>query len=144
MNRELLGHFKAFVLQEETDRVLSCKPPLGWLLHVIDLPESNIMAFTYREGYGNDERRPCFGDFQLWQQSGVMKGKGDPLYYSNVKALFDKMGPDRTPIELAAGDQLPFSTEWNGMHNFSFTLHSGQLVAIMGKRCGKIHPPGTA
>lgn len=137
VNRELLGHFKAFVLQEETDRVLSCKPP-HWdgSLHVIDLPESNIMAFTYR---GKDtvmmnDVPVLQGTFQLWQQSGVMKGKkGDPLYYSNVKALFDKMGPDRTPIELAGREiNFRFPRSENGMHNFSFTLHSGQLVAIMG------------
>lgn len=137
VNRELLRHFKAFVLKEETGRVLACNPA-QWdgLLHVIDLPESNIMAFTYqgKDTVMMNDVPVLPGTFQLWQQSGVMKGKGgSPLYYSNIKALFDKKEPDRIPIELAGRNiNFRFPRSENGMHNFSFTLHSGQLVAIMG------------
>jgi ABC-type multidrug transport system ATPase subunit/ABC-type multidrug transport system permease subunit len=131
------GHFKAFVLDRETEKVLSYVPE-GWngTLKMIDLPGSNAMAFTYR---GTDpvmmnDVPVLAGTFQLWQQSGVMKGKqGTPLYYSNIKALFDKKGDKHIPIELSGRDiNFRFPGSDNGMHNFSFTLHSGQLVAIMG------------
>ncbi|MFA5443439.1 MAG: ATP-binding cassette domain-containing protein [Bacteroidales bacterium] len=137
VNENVFGHYKAFVLKQETERVLSFAPH-GWdgTLQVIDLPDSNIMAFTYR---GNDpvlmnDVPVLSGTFQLWQQSGVMKGRqGVPLYYSNIKALFQNKGDKHIPIELAGRNiNFRFPGSDNGMHNFSFTLYSGQLVAIMG------------
>ncbi|HOO42204.1 MAG TPA: ATP-binding cassette domain-containing protein [Bacteroidales bacterium] len=137
VNQEVFTHFKAFVLNQETEKVLSFAPE-GWngILQVIDLPGANVMAFTYR---GTDpvmmnDVPVLAGTFQLWQQSGVMKGKqGIPLYYSNIKTLFDKKGEKHVPIELSGRDiNFRFPGSDNGMHNFSFNLHSGQLVAIMG------------
>ena len=134
---EELMHFKAFVLDGETDRVRSYRPE-GWegMLRLIDLPGKNVIAFTYR---GNDQVMmndvPVLQDtFQLWQQSAVMKGKhGNPLYYSNVQSLFQTGETARTPIELTGqGIEFRFPHSENGLHNFSFTLKSGQLVAIMG------------
>ncbi len=137
VSRDVFNHFKAFVLNRETEKVLSYTPR-GWngSLQVIDLPGLNAMAFTYR---GNDpvmmnDVPVLAGTFQLWQQSGVMKGpQGLPLYYSNIKALFEKKDDTHTPIELSGRNiNFRFPASDNGMHNFSFTLHSGQLVAIMG------------
>jgi len=137
VNQEVFTHFKAFVLNQETEKVLSFAPE-GWngILQVIDLPGANVMAFTHR---GTDpvmmnDVPVLAGTFQLWQQSGVMKGKqGIPLYYSNIKTLFDKKGEKHVPIELSGRDiNFRFPGSDNGMHNFSFNLHSGQLVAIMG------------
>ncbi|HPL85485.1 MAG TPA: ATP-binding cassette domain-containing protein, partial [Bacteroidales bacterium] len=134
---EELMHFKAFVLDGETDRVRSFRPE-GWegILRLIDLPGKNVIAFTYR---GNDQVMmndvPVLQDtFQLWQQSAVMKGKhGNPLYYSNVQSLFQTGETARIPIELTGqGIEFRFPHSENGLHNFSFTLRSGQLVAIMG------------
>lgn len=134
---EELMHFRAFVLEGETDRVRSFRPE-GWdgMLRLIDLPGKNLIAFTYR---GNDQVMmndvPVLQDtFQLWQQSALMKGKkGNPLYYSNVQALFQARETAFTPIELAGrGIEFRFPHSDNGLHNFSFTLRSGQLVAIMG------------
>ena len=137
VSRDVFNHFKAFVLNRETEKVLSYTPrEWNGSLQVIDLPESNAMAFTYR---GNDpvmmnDVPVLAGTFQLWQQSGVMKGpQGLPLYYSNIKALFEKKDDTHTPIELSGRNiNFRFPASDNGMHNFSFTLHSGQLVAIMG------------
>ncbi|MDD5732788.1 MAG: ATP-binding cassette domain-containing protein [Bacteroidales bacterium] len=134
---EELMHFRAFVLEGETDRVRNFRPE-GWngMLRLIDLPGKNLIAFTYR---GNDQVMmndvPVLQDtFQLWQQSALMKGKkGNPLYYSNVQALFQARETAFTPIELAGrGIEFRFPHSDNGLHNFSFTLRSGQLVAIMG------------
>ncbi|MFA5768066.1 MAG: hypothetical protein WC871_00820, partial [Bacteroidales bacterium] len=89
VNEDVFGHFKAFVMDRETEKVLSFTPA-GWngSLQIIDLSGSNAMAFTYR---GTDpvmmnDVPVLAGTFQLWQQSGVMKGRqGTPLYYSNIK-----------------------------------------------------------
>lgn len=83
---------------------------------------------------------PVFnGIFQTWQQSGVLKGTGPaarnsvPMYYSTIMALYDKI--DTTGSVELCGRNIEFRFEPgspNGMHNFSFSLENGQLVAIMG------------
>lgn len=82
---------------------------------------------------------PVFnGIFQTWQQSGVLKGTGTagnsaPMYYSTIMALYDNSGLGEK-VELC-GRNIEYRfepTSPNGMHDFSFSLESGQLVAIMG------------
>lgn len=82
---------------------------------------------------------PVFsGIFQIWQQSGVLKGSGvagntAPMYYSTIMALYENVEPGKT-VELC-GRNIEYrfdSASANGIHDFSFTLESGQLVAIMG------------
>ncbi|MCQ2137192.1 MAG: ATP-binding cassette domain-containing protein [Bacteroidales bacterium] len=73
------------------------------------------------------------GLFQTWRQSSVIKGnKIKPIYYSTIMAEFgDGLGAE---IEFC-GRNVDFRFEpggENGLHDFSFTLHSGELVAIMG------------
>ena len=129
--------YYAFVQDENTDRVITLSPAgLDGVLRVIDLPSFNKMAFSYRGTQlvlMNDV--PVLpGTFQLWQQSGVLKSQHiSPLYYSAVKAAFEKDGKEGAVIQLAGRDiNFRFPHSDNGMHNFSFTLYSGQLVAIMG------------
>jgi len=74
------------------------------------------------------------GVFQLWQQSGVLKGHGfKPLYYSTIVRAYGQ-DENTVPVELCGrGVDFRFKQGGdNGMHNFTFTLHSGELVAIMG------------
>ena len=103
--------------------------------------ESGNLIFTY-EGDAvilmNDI--PVFnGIFQTWQQSGVLKGTGPqaansyPLYYSTIMAMYED-GRKADAVELC-GRHIEFrfdDNSGNGMHDFSFNLQSGQLVAIMG------------
>lgn len=116
-------------------------PLWGGTLKTLFNPKAKNLIFTY-EGdtvvLMNDV--PVFnGIFQEWQQSGVLKGTGSealnaaPLYYSNVMALYGA-GVEASKVELCGRNiEFRFKTGGdNGMHNFSFDLHNGQLVAIMG------------
>ena len=72
--------------------------------------------------------------FQTWSQSSVVKNvrTGTRLYYSTAKALYSKEDTSKE-VEFCGRDiNFRFPNSDNGMHNFSFTLHSGELVAVMG------------
>ncbi len=71
--------------------------------------------------------------FYTWQHSSVVKGPlFQPVYFSDVQAVFNKN--EQKNIVYLTGRNLDFSfkNSQNGIHNFSFDLESGQLVAIMG------------
>lgn len=131
-----LNNFLAFVTDGTTERVVSVKMDgLDGEIRLLELPEFNKLVFSYR---GKDvvlmnDVPVLAGAFQVWQQSGVLKSaRCAPLYFSSAKAKFT-VQTDSTAIELAGRDiNFRFPNSDNGMHNLSFTLHSGELVAIMG------------
>ena len=100
------------------------------------MPHFNRIQFTYT---GNDEILmddvPVLPDtFQTWSQSSVVKNvrTGTRLYYSTAKALYSKEDTGKE-VEFCGRDiNFRFPNSDNGMHDFSFTLHSGELVAVMG------------
>ena len=71
--------------------------------------------------------------YLVWQQSGVLKSRHMlPLYYSNISALYDT-GCRKHEIVLSGRDiNFRFPGSDNGMHDLTFDLRSGQLVAVMG------------
>jgi len=71
--------------------------------------------------------------FYTWQHSSVMKGPLFlPVYYSDLQAVFKKNDQKET-VHLSGRDiDFTFKKSSNGLHDFSFDLESGQLVAIMG------------
>lgn len=73
------------------------------------------------------------GIFYAWQHSSVLKGPlFAPVYYSDLLTVYNKNERKET-IFLAGRDlNFTFKNSINGLHNFSFNLESGQLVAIMG------------
>ncbi len=103
-------------------------------------PQNNLLIFTYTGGDQvllNDV--PVLsGTFQVWQQSGVLKNhKGTPLYYSAIRAKHDARinggEVERSAVEFCGRDiNFRFPNSDNGMHDLSFTLRSGELLAIMG------------
>ena len=74
------------------------------------------------------------GLFYIFQPSAVFKGRDfSPLYHSALMERYEAASGS-APITLCGRD-INFRFEQggdNGMHNFSFTLRSGELVAIMG------------
>jgi len=137
IGEELYSDFIDFVSERSSDQVLVM--PLGedgGTLKTLYMKDGNLLFFTYT-GFGRvlmDDIPVLSGVFQIWQQSGVLKGSFfQPLYYSTIMAKYEKWKP-ANPITLCGrGVDFRFSEGGdNGMHNFSFTLHSGQLVAIMG------------
>lgn len=104
-------------------------------LKVLRIRELNKTVLTYEgeEQLYMNEVPMMSGLFVLWQQSGIVKNsKMNPLYYDFLPALF---GDDKEyeKIYLCGRDiNFEFANSKNGLHNFSFDLQSGQLIAIMG------------
>ena len=73
------------------------------------------------------------GIFYAWQHSSVLKGPLFlPVYYSDLLTVYNK-NERKEAIFLNGRDlNFTFKNSTNGLHNFSFNLESGQLVAIMG------------
>ena len=101
---------------------------------------TGMLIFTYM---GNDtvllnDVPVLSGAYQVWQQSSVLKGgSGKPLYYSTIIDAYNKANgktTDKTQeVEFCGRDiNFRFPNSDNGMHNLSFTLHNGELLAIMG------------
>lgn len=71
--------------------------------------------------------------FYGWQHSSVLKSPlFRPVYHSDLQDVFNKR-EERQVVHLAGRDiEFSFKKSTNGLHNFSFDLESGQMVAIMG------------
>ena len=109
----------------------------GGVIKAVYLLQFNKLLFTYEgdsEVLMNDV--PVVKNvFQVWQRSGVLKSRHDKaLYYYQVMSHFDNGLSGQNEIKLR-GSNVNFRFEQggdNGMHNFTFNLYSGELVAIMG------------
>ena len=101
-------------------------------------PETGQLLFTYT---GNDtvllNDVPVLSDtYQVWLQSSVLKAGGKPLYYSTIVDAYSSGQGTKSKeqeVEFCGRDvNFRFPNSDNGMHNLSFTLHNGELLAIMG------------
>ena len=97
---------------------------------------SGLLLFTYD---GNDKVLlndvPVLpGAYQVWLQSSVLKGSdGRPVYYSSIYSEYNKEQDTAQTVEFCGRDiNFRFPNSDNGMHNLSFTLRNGELLAIMG------------
>lgn len=132
----LYRDFCDYVSGTQSDHVLILTHEgMNGIIKVLNIKEFNKMVFTYE---GQDEVLmndvPVLpGVFLVWERSGMLKSRhSSPLYYSNIIAAYEKKQPVDI-IELAGrGVDFRFPGSDNGMHNLTFTLRSGELVAIMG------------
>ena len=141
VEESLYRDFADFVSDKPTDHVLihqldGFEGPLKTLIQ----PENGTVVFTYN---GTDKVLlndvPVLpGSYQVFLQSSVLKGKnGNPVYYSTIlEAHHRKMGKwagEKERVEFCGRDiNFRFPNSDNGMHDLSFTLHSGEFLAIMG------------
>lgn len=104
-------------------------------VRVLLLRQFDRVLFTYHGNspvFMNDI--PVTADiFYGWQRSSVLKSPLFlPIYYSDVLDVFNQ-NEHKERILLTGRDiDFTFKNSENGLHNFSFNLESGQLVAIMG------------
>ena len=110
----------------------------GGFIKTLFVNQFNLLLFFYS---GKNEVKMndvpvCPNAFQIWKKSGVLKcHKDSTLYYVNAMAPYlDNLDRNRQKITLQ-GNQVDFRFDTggdNGMHNFTFGLNNGELVAIMG------------
>ncbi|MBO7579682.1 MAG: ATP-binding cassette domain-containing protein [Prevotella sp.] len=131
--------FVDFINNKSTERVMLFQPDgFDGQLKTLLNPDSGTLVFTYN---GNDkvllnDVPVLAGAYQVLLQSSVLKGKNSsPVYYSTILAAYNKNDSEgeRQSVEFCGRDiNFRFPGSDNGMHNLSFTLHSGELLAIMG------------
>lgn len=138
---EKLNDFEDYVKGVPSEHVMIHHPEgFDGQLKTLWTPEDGIMVFTYT---GNDQVTlndvPVLpGAYQVWLQSSVLKSRtGSPVYYSSILAAYDKDEEQnnraKQRVVFCGRDiNFRFPNSDNGMHNLSFTLHSGELLAIMG------------
>ncbi len=138
---EQYQNYSDFVNGKPSKNVLVYNIPdkQGQLKTLLD-PATDLLLFTY---LGDDfvtlnDVPVLSGAFQVFLQSSVLKSKnGKPLYYSTIMDVYDRMNgkshDDVGKVEFCGRNiNFRFPNSDNGMHNLSFTLHNGELLAIMG------------
>ena len=137
VSHEIFLAFCDFVGDKESNLVRRIEVPgIDGHITTFWMPHFNRIQLTYT---GNDtilmDDVPVLPEtFQTWAQSSVVKNvrTGTRLYYSTAKALYSKQDTGNE-VEFCGRDiDFHFPNSENGIHNFSFTLHSGELVAVMG------------
>ena len=128
-----------YVTGKETKRVkLHYLAGIDGQLKTLFDPETGQLLFTYT---GDDtvllNDVPVLSDtYQVWLQSSVLKAGGKPLYYSTIVDAYSREQGARgkeQEVEFCGRDvNFRFPNSDNGMHDLSFTLHNGELLAIMG------------
>ncbi len=141
VSAQQFSDFSDFVSDHPSEHVLLLQPEgFDGTLKTLLISPSGTLVFTYD---GSDQVLlndvPVLsGAYQVWLQSSVLKGKnGKPVYYSTIMSEYDKKSGLREEagqrVEFCGRDiNFLFPGSNNGMHNLSFTLHSGELLAIMG------------
>ena len=135
--KEQYQDFADFVANRETERVVlhHIEGFDGTIKTLLDR-ETGLLIFTYN---GSDtvtlnDVPVLTGVYQVWQQSSVLKNVyGQPVYYSSIIEAYDKEVHETAKVEFCGRDiNFRFPNSDNGMHNLSFTLNNGEMLAIMG------------
>lgn len=109
----------------------------GGTIRTLYLKKYDTLVFSYNGSgeirYNDVQVLP--GSFIVWQRSGVLKCQGSkPLYYYNAMTPHNESErKGKVPLKLR-GDNINFRFPKGvgGIHNFTFNLYGGELVAIMG------------
>lgn len=133
---DIFADFVCYVSGETNAHVLTLtREGMNGELRLINLERYNKILFSYNgpDTVLMNDISVLPGTFLVWQQSGVLKSRHMlPLYYSNISALYDT-GCRKHEIVLSGRDiNFRFPGSDNGMHDLTFDLRSGQLVAVMG------------
>lgn len=135
ISEETYNDFLCFVLNDKCPNTTTVEID-GGQISVLYIPSQNVMVFTY-SGEGElllNDVPVLQGTFQVMQKSAVLKSQhSSPVYYSTLLSHFTDIRSKTTPITFEAKDlDFRFPNSDNGMHDLSFSLESGTLLAIMG------------
>ena len=135
--QEQFQDYSDYVANRQTEHVKihNIKGFDGEIKTLLD-PTTGQLIFTY---LGSDnvllnDVPVLAGSYQIWMQSSVLKSStGQPVYYSSIIRSYSKEQDDGQTVEFCGRDiNFRFPGSDNGMHNLSFTLKNGELLAIMG------------
>ncbi len=129
--------FANFVSNRETENVkLHHIEGFDGTIKTLYDKSSGLLIFTY---LGEDivlfNDVPVLpGSYQVWMQSSVLKNSNSQtVYYSSIISTYTKGSDTAEEIEFCGRDiNFRFPNSDNGMHNLSFDLKNGELLAIMG------------
>ena len=137
----LFADFVDFVEGNPSERVLlHSLEGFESQLKTLLIPDMGLLVFTYP---GPDiallnDVPVLAGSYQVWLQSSVLKSKmGKPVYYSAILEAHNRQAGKtvekmQTVTFCGRDVNFRFPNSDNGMHNLSFDLRSGELLAIMG------------
>ena len=137
ISEEQYNDFADFVGSRETEHVKlhHIEGFDGTLKTLLD-PATGLLLFTY---LGEDtvllnDVPVLTGAYQVWQQSSVLKKhNGRPVYYSSIISTYSNIDEQAQAVEFCGRNiNFRFPNSDNGMHDLSFTLTNGVLLAIMG------------
>ena len=129
--------FYAYVTNQPTAHVMIHHPEGfdGELKTLMD-NITGLLIFTYM---GDDtvllnDVPVLSGAYQVWLQSSVLKSSNrKPLYYSTIASAYSNEGEKTEEVAFCGRNiNFRFPNSDNGMHDLSFNLHNGELLAIMG------------
>ena len=131
------AEFLAYIQNKPTEQVrLHELQGFNGLIKTLLDPESGALIFTY---LGTDtvllnDVPVLQGCYQIWLQSSVLKNSnGQPVYYSSIIESYGLTENKHHSVAFCGRDiNFRFPNSDNGMHDLSFTLHNGELLAIMG------------
>ena len=137
--QEQYNDFLDFVNNKPTERVKlhHIEGFDGTLKTLLD-STTGLLIFTYlgKDTVLLNDVRVLTGAYQVWIQSSVLKNTtGKPIYYSSIIETYtlEKGERKQESVEFCGRDiNFRFPNSDNGMHDLSFTLKSGELLAIMG------------
>ena len=133
--------YSDFVSNKETEHVmLHHLPDTDGQLKTLYDPSTGQLIFTYtgKDTVLLNDVPVLSGAYQVWLQSGVLKGQnGKPVYYSTIIDAYQQKSGAKSgnmkAVEFCGRDiNFRFPNSDNGMHDLSFSLEGGELLAIMG------------
>lgn len=137
--QEQYNDFLNFVNNKPTERVKlhHIEGFDGTLKTLLD-STTGLLIFTYlgKDTVLLNDVPVLTGAYQVWIQSSVLKNStGKPVYYSSIIDTYTlETGAHKfESVEFCGRDiNFRFPNSDNGMHDLSFTLRNGELLAIMG------------
>lgn len=134
----MLGDFRDFVEGKVTDDVkIEHFEGFSGEIKTLRLAEFNNTIFSYD---GDDATTVKLNDvplvggmYQTFPQSGVLRNhNGAPVYFSNISRLYSSDKEARKITFSGRHLEFRYPKSDNGLHDFSFDVRSGELLAIMG------------
>ena len=130
-----LQDFRDFVDGNATERVLLQHfPGYEGAVKTLCIAGRGFLVFSYM---GDDEVLfndvPLLKDsYQIWEKSGVMKShRGAPLHFSTVYRPYEDVTTTRV-VFSGRNLEYRYPGSENGLHDMTFSVRGGELVAIMG------------